>query len=158
MPPLIPYRVRIWQETELAAAPGADALTAATEATFGDPSHLVTAEAEEGAGKIIAVAVGTGGDTAFLWTPPGPPVDYKPTELALRSWAVEGNYEEMGAPDLPESLLAEFHEALYEDGVRGVRLLTAERSDAEGRPMICAVSWYDSLEYELRLSDDDEIG
>ena len=155
MPPLIAYRVRIWQETELAVAPGVDALEAAPEATLGDPSHLVTAEAEGGAGKIVAVAVGTGDDTALLWTPPGPPVEYEPNELALRHWAVEGGYEEMGAPDFPDGLLAEFHEALYEDGVHGVRLLTAERSGDDGRLRICAISWYDSLEYELRMSDDE---
>lgn len=152
VPPVSKFRVRWYREIGLAEAAGGDPATAASQATEGNPLCAATAETEGGAGPVLVIALG-GGEVHLADAFREP---YDVDSLVIRRWEVDGAEEEIGAADLPAMLLSEFHDALYEEGVRGVRLLTAEDSTPDGAPFILAASWFDSEEYERRMQENSD--
>lgn len=148
------YRVRWFREIDRQAVSGGVDLEALVQGVLGgNPTLAATVEADNGDGPALLVAVGGG---HHLLT------DYWGEDLhdlVLRLWTVEDAAEDISAADTPRFVLGPFDEALWESGVRGVRLLTAEQSDDEdGRAVVLSASWYDSDEYEAKLREyDDEL-
>jgi hypothetical protein len=149
MPPTSIFRVRIWSEVDARVAANVDPVEAARAATDQDPARAVSVETEEGAGPVVVIAIGSG-DVHYG---PAWDTDYEASRLFVRIWEVEAAAEEVGAADLPDLLLSEFREALLEQEVEGVRLLTAEENLADGRAVIVAASWYDS-EFETQQREE----
>jgi uncharacterized protein YndB with AHSA1/START domain len=152
MPPITRYRVRIWRPVSLDPAPHADADAAAIAAACGDGQRAATVEVDDGHGPVLVLAIGDGDvhRTDHTLT------DYDAGRLVVRTWELEGDGHEVGVADLPENLLSEFHQALYEDGIGEMRLLTAEEPGPDGRSFIRAASWYEPAEYEAMLREVDE--
>ena len=151
MPDLMKIRVRIFKPTELRPLmPDADLVAAARAAVAGNPTLAATVETEGGDGPVPLVQVGA---SEPYWT------DWKDdadrSDLVIRLFEVENAVEDIGPSD-DEGLsliLAEYHEAFYEEGVEGIRLLTAEEITEDGSLIVRAVSWYNSTEYAQRLAE-----
>jgi hypothetical protein len=139
----------IWSEVEGRVAPNVDPVEAARAATAQDPARAASVETDEGGGPVVVIAIGSG-DVHYgpAWN-----TDYEASRLFLRIWEVEEAGDEVGAVDLPELLLSEFREALLEQEIEGVRLLTAEESLPDGRAVIVEASWYDS-EFETQQREE----
>jgi hypothetical protein len=97
----------------------------------------------------VVIAIGSG-DVHYG---PAWDTDYEASRLFVRIWKVEEAGEQVGAADLPDLLLSEFREALLDEEVEGVRLLTAEENLADGQAIIVAASWYDS-EFETQQREE----
>ena len=140
MPPTAIFRVRIWRGVEGWSASNVELIGAAREATRGDPARAATIETNGGEGPVIVIAIGSGD----IHYGPAWESNYDPVDLFVRTWEVEEAYEDVGAADLPDALLGEYREALIEEGLQGVRLLTAEQNFEDGRAVILAAYWFDS--------------
>ncbi len=144
-------RVRIFKPTELRPLMSdTDLVAAARAAVAGNPTLAATVETEGGDGPVPLVQVGA---SEPYWT------DWKDdtdrSDLVIRLFEVENAVEDIGPSD-DEGLsiiLAEYHEAFYEEGVEGIRLLTAEEITEDGSLIVRAVSWYNSTEYTQRLAE-----
>lgn len=143
------YRVRWFEEKGREPVPeGADVEEFAVGLLAGNPTLAVTVEADNGDGP--ALLVGVGGGVSFLTDYWGDEFDR--SSLIARVWSVEGAYEDVSPIDTTRFVFAESDEELWESGVRGVRLLTAESSE-HGRPVVLRAGLYDSDEYEARMRE-----
>ena len=159
MPDLMKIRVRIFKPTELRPLMSdADLVAAARAAVAGNPTLAATVETEEGNGPVLLVQVGA---SEPYWT------DWKDdadrSDLVIRLFEVEDAYEDIGPSD-DEGLsiiVADYNEAFYEEGVEGIRLLTAEEITEDRSPIVRAVGRYNSTEYaqglvEMGYGEEDE--
>jgi hypothetical protein len=159
MPDLMKIRVRIFEPTELRPLMSdVDLVAAARAAVAGNPTLAATVETEGGDGPAPLVQVGA---SEPYWTDWKDDVDR--SDLVIRLFEVEDAYEDIGPSD-DEGLgiiLAGYDEIFYDEGVEGIRLLTAEEITEDGSLIVRAMHWYNSTEYaqglvEMGYGEEDE--
>ena len=127
-----------------------DLVAAARAAVAGNPTLAATVETEGGDGPVPLVQVGASEPYWTDWKD-----DADQSDLVIRLFEVEAAVEDIGPSD-DEGLsiiLAEFNEAFYEEGVEGIRLLTAEEITEDGSLIVRAMHWYDSTKYAQGLAE-----
>lgn len=153
----VTYRVRIWTplDSPLTATPGATPWHPAAEAVDGQEGLAATVEADGGGGAVVALAAGIDGGGATAFIPAHSGQGWDPDNYVLRLWKLEETGELTGPADYPLGPLGEMRQALFENEVEGIRLLTAEGTGDDGNPVIYEASWYDHLDEQMSASEDE---